>query len=356
MGGCVSTADRAGKERSDAIDRKIEEDQKRFKRECKILLLGSGESGKSTIVKQMKIIHQDGFTEPELKDYKPTIYRNVLESAHSVIIFMKKIGLECEEYSNRALADKVLDFKLDEGNDQDIYFPPEIAEAIHQLWKDPIIPKIMDEHASDFYLMDSAAYFFNEVLRIGAPKYLPSETDVLRARARTLGIKETRFNMGQLSIHMFDVGGQRSERRKWIHCFESVTSIIFCTALSEYDQVLLEEKNQNRMAESLLLFESVINSRWFLRTSIILFLNKIDVFKHKLPKVPLERYFPEYTGGADINKAAKYILWKFMQANRARLSVYPHLTQATDTNNIRLVFAAVKETILQNALKDSGIL
>lgn len=89
-------------------------------------------------------------------------------------------------------------------------------------------------------------------------------------------------------------------------------------------------------------------------------------------QVPLERYFPEYSGGADINKAAKYILWRFMQTNRARLSVYPQyapkplvlclahtrvsLTQATDTTNIRLVFAAVKETILQNALKDSGIL
>ena len=68
---------------------------------------------------------------------------------------------------------------------------------------------------------------------------------------------------------MFDVGGQRSERKKWIHCFEAVTSIIFCVALSEYDQVLLEESGQNRMAESLVLFESVINSRWFLRTSII---------------------------------------------------------------------------------------
>lgn len=94
------------------------------------------------------------------------------------------------------------------------------------------------------------------------------------------------------------------------------------------------------MSESLVLFESVINSRWFLRTSIILFLNKIDVFKKKLPKVrsssylafppansrsqvPLERYFPEYTGGTEINKAAKHILWRFMQGNRARLSVYP---------------------------------
>ena len=122
---------------------------------------------------------------------------------------------------------------------------------------------------------------------------------------------------------MFDVGGQRSERKKWISCFDAVTSVIFCVALSEYDQVLLEEKEQNRMVESLLLFESVVNSRWFLRTSIILFLNKIDVFKAKLPKLPLERYFPEYTGGPNVNMAAKYILWKFVQANRARLSVYP---------------------------------
>ncbi|KAJ7756072.1 guanine nucleotide binding protein, alpha subunit [Mycena maculata] len=232
----------------------------------------------------------------------------------------------------------------------------EIADAVEALWRDPVIARILDEHGSEFYLMDSAAYFMSAIQRLAAPDYIPTEEDVLRARAQSTSITETRFNMGSLSIHMFDVGGQRSERKKWIHCFESVTSIIFCTALSEYDQVLLEEKGQNRMRESLVLFESVINSRWFLRTSIILFLNKIDVFRGKLGKVPLERYFPEYTGGPDINKAAKYVLWRFMQENRARLSVYPHLTQATDTKNIRLVFAAVKETILQNALKDSGIL
>lgn len=61
---------------------------------------------------------------------------------------------------------------------------------------------------------------------------------------------------------------------------------------------------QNRMQESLVLFESVINSRWFLRTSVILFLNKIDVFKQKLPKVPLVHYFPEYTGESASRPAA----------------------------------------------------
>ena len=88
--------------------------------------------------------------------------------------------------------------------------------------------------------------FFTEASRIAASNYVPSKEDVLRARAKTTAITETRFSMGQLSIHMVDVGGQRSERKKWIHNFESVTSIIFCTALSEYDQVLLEEKNQVR--------------------------------------------------------------------------------------------------------------
>lgn len=86
--------------------------------------------------------------------------------------------------------------------------------------------------------------FFESANRIAASNYVPSKEDVLRARAKTTAIMETRFSMGQLSIHMVDVGGQRSERKKWIHNFESVTSIIFCTALSEYDQVLLEERNQ----------------------------------------------------------------------------------------------------------------
>ncbi|KAG9225536.1 hypothetical protein CCMSSC00406_0003039 [Pleurotus cornucopiae] len=292
MGGCMSTSDRAGRQRSDEIDKMIEEDSKRFKKECKILLLGSGESGKSTIVKQMKIIHQNGFTKDELESYRPIIYKNVLDSAQAIVLAMRKIGVEPERYSNRALADRIVDHHLEAPTSSTAALSEDIADAIHQLWQDPIIPKVMDEHSSEFYLMDSASYFFSAVQRIGSPGYLPTEEDVLRARAKSTGITETRFNMGQLSIHMFDVGGQRSERKKWIHCFESVTSIIFCTALSEYDQVLLEERNQNRMVESLVLFESVINSRWFLRTSIILFLNKIDVFKNKLPKVCYHLFDP----------------------------------------------------------------
>lgn len=148
---------------------------------------------------------------------------------------------------------------------------------------------------------------------------------------------------------MFDVGGQRSERKKWIHCFENVMSIIFVVNLADYDQVLLEESSQNRMIESLELFDSVVNSRWFMNTSIILFLSNVPQFKRKLAYSPLSNYFPDYSGGNDVNRAAKYILWRFNQVNRAHLQLFPHLIiDPNDPWNIQLVLAAVKETILRN--------
>ena len=65
--------------------------------------------------------------------------------------------------------------------------------------------------------------------------------DVLRSRVKTTGITETNFEIGELKYRMFDVGGQRSERKKWIHCFENVTAIVFLVAISEYDQMLYED-------------------------------------------------------------------------------------------------------------------
>lgn len=201
MGNCISAQDRAEKAISDAIDRQLEEDSKRLRKECKILLLGafslartlgaslppppfplpasnsvfilgSGESGKSTIVKQMKIIHQNGFTDEELMSYRPTIYRNTLDSAQAIVLAMRKIGLDCVEPSNRvsltsfawcrartssvppqANADLIFDYRIDPS--PSFEFSPDIARAIHELWKDPIIPQVMD-HSSEFYLMDSA--------------------------------------------------------------------------------------------------------------------------------------------------------------------------------------------------------
>lgn len=341
-------------------------------KELKVLLLGSGESGKSTIVKQMKILHKDGFSESEAYEYKPFVFKNVLDCVKNVINAI--IDLQPDliapqatepDLDSLAVGDRthilsyddvnaILDYELSVSTEEE--FSPSIAQKIQALYGFPEVKKFIKVHQGDFYLIDSTNYFLTDIERISAPDYIPSQSDILRTRKKTSGIFDFRFGMGGLNIHMFDVGGQRSERKKWIHCFDNVTLIIFCVALSEYDQVLLEESTQNRLEESLTLFDSVVNSRWFSRTSVILFLNKIDVFASKLPYSPLEKHFPDYNGGDNINKAVKYILWRFTQVNRSGLNIYPHVTQATDTSNIQLVFAAVKETILENSLRDSGIL
>lgn len=337
-------------------------------KDVKILLLGSGESGKSTIVKQMKIIHKDGFSEAEAYDYRPFVYKNVLECIKSIINAIIDFSPEIvapegtspnstKEHTH-ILAHDDLQAILDYENavHADEPFDSEIASKIGKIYTLPQVQEFIQRNQSKFYLIDSSDYFLTSIDRIAQPDYIPSHADILRTRKKTSGIFDFKFQMGSSNIHMFDVGGQRSERKKWIHCFDNVTLIIFCVALSEYDQVLLEESSQNRLEESLTLFDSVVNSRWFSRTSVILFLNKIDVFAKKLPHSPLENHFPDYNGGDNLNKAVKYILWRFTQVNRSGLNVYPHVTQATDTSNILLVFAALKETILENTLRDSGIL
>jgi guanine nucleotide-binding protein subunit alpha len=94
------------------------------------------------------------------------------------------------------------------------------------------------------------------------------------------------------------MGGQRSERKKWIHCFEDVTTILFIVAISEYDQNLFEDESVNRMSEAFTLFDSICNSQWFTSTPMILFMNKSDLLREKLKTVPIEKYFGDYTGMA----------------------------------------------------------
>ncbi|ORX56756.1 guanine nucleotide-binding protein alpha-3 subunit [Hesseltinella vesiculosa] len=334
------------------IDKDLEKERKQQTKHCKILLLGSGESGKSTILKQMKIINQNGFSQDELSSWRTIVFRNLYDSAQAIINSMQ---LFYYHYTGPDVEECVT--KLQQEMDPNMtQLDTDVAKCLKLLWADDNVQQCLEERQSQFYIMDNATYFFENLDRIQQPDYIPTEQDVLRARLKSTGITEITFQLDRLTIHMFDVGGQRSERKKWIHCFESVMSIIFCVALSEYDQVLLEDGTENRMIESIRLFESIVNSRWFLHTSVMLFLNKVDIFKLKIEHVPLENYFPDYKGGSDANKAAKYVLWRFLQTNRAKLHIYPHLTQATDTTNIRFVFAAVNETILQNALRDSGML
>ena len=131
--------------------------------------------------------------------------------------------------------------------------------------------------------------------------------------------------------------------------------MLFVAAISAYDQVLYEDENTNRMVEALNLFEDICNSRWFRETSMILFLNKIDLFREKIQRVPLRVCFQEYEGEDEEEPAKNYIEEQFYNQNRGDKHVYSHVTNATDTGNVAFVFNAIKDIIIRKSLNEAGL-
>jgi len=333
---------------NEAIDRDLRDAKKKLENEYKLLLLGAGESGKSTIAKQMKIIHKAGFTQEERVSYKGIIYNNVFFAMRTLITGAEKLGIPV---SAKEEAKRIMN-----AGEENFATPltPDIAKDIKTLWNDKGIQEAMNQ-SSKFQLIDSAKYYFDAVERISQPDYIPDDQDVLRSRSKTTGIIEMEFEVQGAIFRMVDVGGQRSERKKWMHCFQDVKAVLFCVALSEYDLVLQEDEQTNRMHESVKLFKEICNSTWFNNTNMILFLNKRDIFEEKIKRVDLNVCFPEYKGGMTYDNASKFIEEKFKAQNDSKTKVvYTKLTCATDTDNVTAVFNYVKDIVLRDMLSTAG--
>jgi len=341
-----------------ALGQTVQADQKVIK----MLLLGAGESGKSTIFKQMKIINKNGYTDAERKAFKSIVWSNTIVSMKTLAGAWEKAG-EAENAELAAMLDKLEKATAEEENlTGDVEGGGTVGQLIKSMWEHAAVKAIF-EKKNLFQLNDSAHYYFDAIDRLSSDSYNPDEQDVLRSRVRTTGIVQSDFSIKGVSFSMFDVGGQRNERRKWIHCFDNVHAVVFVAALSEFDQVLYEDETQNRMCEALDLFKQICNSKWFADTSMILFLNKKDLFEMKLAKKTMADYctvekgFSEaYTGGNNFAEAVEY--WKRlfhgMNSNSTK-NIYTHATCATDTSNVKFVFGAVVSIILEENMKASGL-
>ena len=333
------------------IDRQLYEHQKALRAEVKLVLLGSGESGKSTIFKQLKIIQtrNAGYTEQELRSFRFVVYANVISQMKVLVKASKLLNIPLQDSTNEQIAERIEAANSNDWNNS-------VGEDISILWRDKGIQETYSYRDRRFQLNDSASYFFDNVQRFCKDNYVPSQMDILCARVRSTGIREAFFEFDEITFRVVDVGGQRSERRKWIHCFDCVTAVLFVASLSEYDQVLREDESQNRVKESLLLFAEICNSPFFEKSSLILFLNKTDLFKEKLERgIDLSICFPSYRHGPDETKALEYMKKKYLQKNRANRDVYTHFTCAVNTKNIAVVFGSIRETLLNKTLDQSFI-
>ncbi|KAH8482547.1 hypothetical protein H0E87_029846 [Populus deltoides] len=224
------------------IERRIEQETKVEQHIQKLLLLGAGDSGKSTIFKQIKLLFQSGFDEAELNSYISVIHANVYQTIKVLHDGSKELAqneIDSLKYvisnENKDIGQKLSEIggRLDHPS-----LTKELAQEIETLWRDAAIQETY-AGGNGLQVPDCTPYFMENLQRLSDANYIPTKEDVLYARVRTTGVVEIQFSpvgenkkSGEV-YRLFDVGGQRNERRKWIHLFEGVTAVIFCAAISE---------------------------------------------------------------------------------------------------------------------------
>ena len=353
MGACLSSGsaeDRAAMKASKEIEKLMNKQFEMDNSKVKLLLLGAGESGKSTIFKQMRVLFGAPLTEDEKQQITPVVYNNTITSMKILCSETKNMG-----YDGEVIVKDKLDFML--GLDDACEINDEIGGAIKDLWTDPGILQTWKRRA-EFQIVESVKYYFNEIERIMKDDYVATQQDMLLARVRTSGIVTEKYVIDGVEFEMYDVGGQRNERKKWIHCFDDVTAVIFVAALSEYDQVLFEDSTANRMTEAVDLFGEICNNKVFQSSAMILFLNKKDLYEEKIKDVhigdqPAFANFDGKVGDADYyDKGIGYFLDMFTAQNtNPERQIYSHATCATDSKNVEVVFNSCKDIIMRKNME-----
>jgi len=293
-----------------------------------------------------------GFSEEEKSSYIAAINANIWDSLQSLINASEQLGIPLSEKA-AAIAEQ---FK----EPYTTNLTGAQVDAATTFWSDAQVQKIYQERHK-FQLNDSCKYYLDDIKRVTTPNYVPTDQDILRSRIQTTGIIETKFEIDAKSFVLVDVGGQRSERKKWMHCFEDVTGVLFCVGLSAFDQTLYEDNKTNRMHEALKLFHEICQSKWFTSTAMILFLNKDDLFREKIKQGKnIKLAFDDYLGPAEYEASIKFITDKFISVTDPVTgkpkNIYTHTTCATDTTGVKAVFNACKDFILNQAFQKAGLM
>jgi len=237
-------------------------------------------------------------------------------------------------------------------------FNDAICAVIKQLWTEKAVKAVYDNRAVT-KIEDSSAYFWDDVDRIVASDFVPNDKDILLVRYRTTGVIEQKFEMKKNMFHVFDVGGQKSERKKWIHCFEMVTAVIFVASLSCYDEVMFEDEEKNSMSDSIELFGSICNNEYFKETAMILFLNKKDLFAEKIKTVSITECpeFAHYNGPQESYDSTTAFIKKIFEAkDEHQKQIFTHLTCAVDKNQVEKVFNDIQTVIINASLAQGGLI
>eukprot|EP00158_Paraphelidium_tribonemae_P003674 Partr_v1_DN26290_c0_g1_i1_m48301 putative Guanine nucleotide binding protein (G protein) alpha len=170
-----------------------------------------------------------------------------------------------------------------------------LAEFISICFKDRGFQLAL-QRGAEYNQLDSATYFLEHAKRIIDDDFVPLDDDILRVRNTTFRQEETVFPRvsEELDIKVFDLGGRVGQRKKWMDFFDNVDAIIFIASLSCYDQRMEEDPSKNQMMDTLTTFETVIKHPSIVAIPVIVFLNKIDLFRQKVKIRKVSDWMPDY--------------------------------------------------------------
>ncbi|GMT04434.1 hypothetical protein PENTCL1PPCAC_26608, partial [Pristionchus entomophagus] len=355
------------------IDKSLQKQKKEDLSRLKILLLGGADAGKSTIVKQMRILHMNGFNRDEMQSFQKYLRYNLFQIFHMIAIGVQECILSISDHEKEVIDrfSESLSWIIDIDIDKEI-------EYLHNFLKMQCVTTFMDLYPNYSSLPDNAHYYMPNVDSLLNEEYMPTPEDILHLRIPTTDVNEINFTFSTCTIRLIDVGGQRTYRKKWIHFFDGVAAVLFVASMAAYDQSLDEVdttnkpilykdlfsdepekkvKVQNRLRDSAHLFGEMLRTKFLTSAAFILFLNKKDLFSKKLHNSPLGNYIHGYKGGS-YEEASEYLKTYFLKRKSKKdreRKIYSHYTCATDTQNVEFVFKATCDIVLQKNLNSSGI-
>lgn len=315
----------------------------------RVLVLGTAGCGKSTFARQMKILYCNGFSDDELFNYKTILVQNLLLGIRDLInLYSEDRSVDLDKHK------KLVKF-FRRINPYTSQLDDDVLEKVKSLWKDTDIITSGSKLSKKSEYTESLSYVLKNLDRVAKNDWTPTNEDILHVRQRTTGIVETHFEAGKNHWTLIDVGGQKVERRKWIHSQQNLNAMIYFVSLDEYD-VQNEEVGKSGIEESLEVWKETINSDVSERNfPVILFLNKRDLLDDKLKKIPLKKVYKDYKGKTP-DAAVEYIRDLYINsANIDKDRMYFHATCAIDTNQMGVVFNSVMDFIYRERLRYSGI-
>ncbi|KAJ7594684.1 guanine nucleotide binding protein, alpha subunit [Mycena floridula] len=256
-----------------------------------------------------------------------------------------------------------LDIDFDDPQDPAVVLS-NCAEDMKRLWNDPTTKKLLAAH--QLRLEDKPGFFLDAIDRVTAHKYVPTDDDILKARLKTIGVTEHKFSLraGNMLAHdwrIFDVGGARTNRAAWVPYFDDMNAIIFLAPLSCFDQMLDEDKNINRLEDSINLWKEVVSNPLLKDTELILFLNKCDILKAKLEAgLEFRKWVLSYGQRPNtLEGTSNYMKKKFATIHKQMSPkprvFYCHFTCVVDVKATYQILTTVKDMLVRKNLEHSSM-